>query len=165
MNASMNKEQRAGLLQEPELGFGEPWQAEAFATALQLSRGGVFSWTEWVDAFSSTIASQPLRDGESVGDAYYRQWMTTLESMLGTRLCVSEHIVSERQALWHSAYLNTRHGDPVALPNASRAAESSGHEHDHAGHHHHNHHAASDGSSARRIVPRPAAVITARAIK
>lgn len=143
--------------QEPELGFGEPWQAEAFATALQLSRAGVFTWSEWVEAFSGTISSEPMRAGEAVGDAYYRQWMSTLEAMVGERLCVSETEVSDRQALWHSAYLNARHGDPVSLDNATKAAPAAD---EHPDHHHHHH--SGDKTGVKRPVPKPAVAVRNR---
>jgi nitrile hydratase accessory protein len=154
MNTStLNERPLGAAIQEPEVGFGEPWQAEAFATTLQLSRAGVFTWTEWVEAFSATITREPERDGESIGDAYFRQWMTTLEVMLGRTLCVSEASVNARQALWWLAYLNTRHGEPVKLANA--------HEHKHpASHHTHVHsHGPRDG---KRPTPCPATVIPAR---
>jgi nitrile hydratase accessory protein len=122
---------------------------------LQLSRAGVFTWTEWVEAFSATITREPERDGESIGDAYFRQWMTTLEAMLGRTVCVSEASVNERQALWRLAYLNTRHGEPVKLANAHQH----GHEHP-ASHHTHVHaHGPRDG---KRPTPCPATVIPAR---
>jgi nitrile hydratase accessory protein len=138
-----------GISEAPQVAFDEPWQAEAFATAVQLSRAGVFTWPEWVSAFSETIATQPQRDDESVGDAYYRQWMSTLENLLGSVLCLSGETVGARQALWHAAYLATPHGQPVALSNVKASAgnalsdtheRSHDHHHDHEHRHHHRHH-------------------------
>lgn len=130
--------------EEPEMAFGEPWQAEAFATALQLSQNGVYSWSEWVEAFATTIREQPQQPGESLGEAYYRQWLTTLEMMLQHKALVSEQDVEDRQALWHLAYLHTPHGQPVQLdrvahiidPCSTLKGVQDGHDH----HHHHHHH-------------------------
>lgn len=143
----------------PDIAFDEPWQAEAFATAVQLSRSGVFTWSEWVAQFSTTIAREPQRDGESIGDAYYRQWMTALEALLATSLCLSGQTVTARQAAWHAAYLSTPHGQPVALSNAVQTDD----DHEHDGHHHHaHHHHHSHDGAMMRPVPRPAAVVPAR---
>ncbi|TKI02919.1 nitrile hydratase accessory protein, partial [Martelella alba] len=95
--------------EEPEMVFGEPWQAEAFATALQLSRNGAYSWSEWVQTFSGIIRSQPQRAEESAGEAYYRQWLAALEALLREKALLSGEDVDERQALWYLAYLNTPH--------------------------------------------------------
>ena len=144
------------VLNEPEVIFHEPWQAEAFATTVHLSRSGLFTWPEWVEQFSAVIAREPAMDGETTGAAYYRQWMSALEKMLARTVCLSDQVVTNRQALWHTAYLNTPHGQPVALSNAGDA-----HDHDHA-HHHHQAHTHSHDPHARRPTPRPAAVVPAR---
>lgn len=159
-----------GVSEAPAVAFDEPWQAEAFATAVQLSRAGMFSWSEWVSTFSKTIASQPQRDDESVGDAYYRQWMSTLEIFLGSVLCLSGETVGARQALWHAAYLATPHGQPVALTNVKTGAGHEGldahehaHEHAHAhdGHHGHHHH-HDHGRHAARPIPLPVKIVPGR---
>ena len=155
----------------PEVAFDEPWQAEAFATAVQLSRAGLFTWTEWVSTFSSVIAAQPATDGEDIGSAYYRQWMCALEKMIESSLCISDDVVSERQALWHAAYLSTPHGQPVALANVKHKKQVDAlHTHEHIGghdhahddhdqdhthdHHHHHHH-----GNAKHVVPKPITVV------
>jgi len=38
--------------------FAEPWQAQAFALALQLHEQGAFTWTEWAAALSEHHAER-----------------------------------------------------------------------------------------------------------
>ena len=35
--------------------FSEPWHANLFALTISLSESGVFSWPEWVSAFSGIL--------------------------------------------------------------------------------------------------------------
>lgn len=100
--------------------FGAPWHAQAFALAVLLHRQGRFTWAEWVAAISEEIARDPARPGESTGDAYYRQWLATLE-----RLCTRDRLtdateLDARTEQWRRAYLGTPHGQPVRLENAAR---------------------------------------------
>ena len=45
------------LLPRDEAGpvFAEPWQAQAFALAVQLSAAGHFTWTEWTTALGDQL--------------------------------------------------------------------------------------------------------------
>jgi nitrile hydratase accessory protein len=98
--------------------FAEPWQAHAFACAIQLSRNGLFTWTEWVQAFSAEIASHPAQPGEASESAYYRQWLATLERLVCLKAPVGETEIEARAEIWRRAYLNTPHGRPVELRHA-----------------------------------------------
>jgi len=66
--------------------FEEPWQARSFAMTLQLSESGVFTWREWADALSQTIAdrekSEPIRDATG----YYTAWQASLENLVQKKL-------------------------------------------------------------------------------
>lgn len=46
--------------------FAEPWQAQAFAMAVQLHQQGAFTWTEWAAALSDE-----LKGAEDDGSHYY----------------------------------------------------------------------------------------------
>src|SRR5258708_34440538 len=59
--------------------FEAPWQAQAFALVVQLSKTGHFGWDEWVRVFSQEIARSPSRAAESENATYYRQWLDALE--------------------------------------------------------------------------------------
>lgn len=102
-------------------GFAEPWQAQAFACALQLSRRGLFGWREWVDAFGAEIAANPARPGESAEAAYYRQCLDTLERLVCLTGRIDAREIAERAEQWRQAYLDTPHGQPVELRAATGA--------------------------------------------
>jgi nitrile hydratase accessory protein len=113
--------------------FAEPWMAQAFACAVHLSRRGLFTWNEWVDVFSAEIKAHPQQPGEAANAAYYRQWLTALETIVGLKGAASTAEISERQETWRQAYLNTPHGQPVELQRAAATPSAAVH------HHHHDH--------------------------
>ena len=115
-------------------GFAEPWMAQAFACAIQLSRQGLFTWSEWVEVFSAEIKAHPAQRGETSDATYYRQWLAALETMVGLKGAASAAEIAERQETWRQAYLNTPHGQPVELRNARSAPAVAAH---HDGHHQH----------------------------
>lgn len=95
--------------------FAEPWQARAFACAVELSRRGLYSWREWVEALSAEIASHPATAGEDAGAAYHRQWLATLEKLTAAKAAASAAEIDAREDEWRRAYLNTPHGQVVKL--------------------------------------------------
>lgn len=117
--------------------FAEPWQAQAFATSVQLSRRGIFSWADWVSVFSAEIARHPQRADEESDTAYYRQWLAALETILAERGVLNPAEIAETQEHWRRSYLHTPHGQPIEfrrdLHDASEgAAEGGDHDHHHA---------------------------------
>jgi nitrile hydratase accessory protein len=148
--ASADLSQAEALLGRAEgSGFAEPWQAEAFACTLQLSRQGLFPWAEWVEVFSVEIKTHPARPDESDNAAYYRQWLAALETLLAHKGVASGDEIAARQEAWRQAYLNTPHGQPVELAHDAKPPAAPGHHHhhdhdhpddrDHHGHDHHGH--------------------------
>jgi nitrile hydratase accessory protein len=100
--------------------FDEPWQAQAFACAIHLSQRGLFTWAEWSEVFGATIKQDPARPRESHNDAYFRQWLAALEKIVEIKQATSQAEIEIRQEAWREAYLNTPHGAPVELANATR---------------------------------------------
>jgi nitrile hydratase accessory protein len=120
----------------PEAGFDEPWQLEAFSAVVALTRQGLFTWSQWVEVFSTVIADQPQRVDESVTQAYYRQWSSALETVLEQHAGLTRAEIERRHEGWHAAYLGTPHGQPVVLENQAMAqgcppARHDDHHHDH----------------------------------
>ena len=115
--------------------FAEPWMAQAFACAVHLSRQGLFTWAEWVDVFSAEIKAHPQQPGEAANAAYYRQWLSALETIVGLKGAASTTEISERQETWRQAYLNTPHGQPVELHHAGASSVATAHHHRHHDHH------------------------------
>ena len=61
--------------------FAEPWQAQAFALALELHGAGAFTWTEWAQALADELARDPQDDG----GRYYEHWVAALEALSARR--------------------------------------------------------------------------------
>ncbi|HCB0503645.1 TPA: nitrile hydratase accessory protein [Klebsiella variicola subsp. variicola] len=99
--------------------FDKPWQAKAFSLIVHLHRAGLFPWAEWVRTFSEAIKAAPAQPGESVNDAYYRQWATAMENMITALHLTAPDDIARRTQEWRLAYINTPHGQPIVLANAS----------------------------------------------
>ena len=108
--------------------FEGPWQAQAFAMVVRLNATGLFGWDEWVKTFSEEITRSPALPDESSSQTYYRQWIAALEKLLVTQGVLSEGDAEVRALMWRDAYVNTPHGQPVELGNASCPP---GHSHGH----------------------------------
>ena len=91
--------------------FAEPWQAQAFALAVQLSAEGAFTWPEWAQALGAELASDPEDDG----GRYYEHWVAALERLATARGMAGATELWRRKIEWAEAYLRTPHGRPVEL--------------------------------------------------
>jgi nitrile hydratase accessory protein len=92
--------------------FEEPWQAQAFALALQLHAQGAFTWTEWAAALSARLAAAGSADDP---ERYYEHWLGALEDLVTGRDLASQDALSARKHAWEDAYAHTPHGKPVEL--------------------------------------------------
>jgi nitrile hydratase accessory protein len=90
--------------------FAEPWQAQAFAMAVQLHRQGVFTWTEWAAALSAE-----LKGSEDNGSHYYEHWQRALEGLVMARGLAGSSELHDRKHAWEDAFRRTPHGQPVEL--------------------------------------------------
>jgi len=68
--------------------FAEPWQAQAFALAVNLSEAGWFTWPEWAAALGKLVAAKGLAEPAAL---------------------------LARKEEWAEAYRSTPHGKPVEL--------------------------------------------------
>ncbi|KPX23598.1 hypothetical protein ALO71_02951 [Pseudomonas amygdali pv. dendropanacis] len=109
--------------------FEQLWQAQAFSLVVHLHQAGLFPWADWVGIFSEQIKASPAQRGESLNDAYYRQWGAALETLVERLGLCGQDAISQRAGEWCQAYLNTPHGQPVSLVNATSPPA-------HAHHHH-----------------------------
>ena len=92
--------------------FAEPWQAHAFALALQLHAQGAFAWTEWADTLSQRLkAAGPDDDGSR----YYEYWLDALETLVTGKQLAEPAALADRKRAWAEAYRRTPHGKPVEL--------------------------------------------------
>lgn len=99
--------------------FDKPWQSQAFALVVSMHKAGLFRWKDWAETFTAEIDAAPALPGESVNDAYYRQWVAALEKMVASLGLVADGDVSSRAQEWRQAYLNTPHGKPILLAHGS----------------------------------------------
>ena len=95
--------------------FAEPWQAQAFAIAVELSRRGAFTWGEWAETLAAVLREATARGTPDDGSHYYEHWLVALE-----RLCLGKGLTTlsaldGRTHAWEEAYRRTPHGKPVEL--------------------------------------------------
>ena len=91
--------------------FAEPWQAQAFALAVELSAAGAFTWPEWAAALAAELAGDPTDDGAR----YYQHWVAALERLAAAKGLSAAPELARRKADWADAYRRTPHGKPVEL--------------------------------------------------
>jgi nitrile hydratase accessory protein len=83
-NAALNQLIEAARL-DPDHVFSAPWEARAFAIALQLSRSGYFTWDEFRDRLIAEVRASDrirARDGTSDHGEYYDHFLHALEKLL-----------------------------------------------------------------------------------
>jgi nitrile hydratase accessory protein len=96
--------------------FKAPWEAQAFAMALELHRRGVFTWREWAGTLAEEIAHAKTHHEWDDGSHYYERWLAALETLVARKQVVGEADLSRRVDAWDAAARATPHGQPVVLP-------------------------------------------------
>lgn len=95
--------------------FAEPWQAQAFALAVRLSRQGHFTWTEWAATLSDELKLDAARGEADDGSRYYHCWLAALERLVIAKGLSNSEALSAQKDAWADAYRHTPHGKPVVL--------------------------------------------------
>ncbi|MHB8730646.1 MAG: nitrile hydratase accessory protein [bacterium] len=95
--------------------FAEPWQAQAFALAVNLSDQGYFTWKEWSAALAAELKAAADRGEPDDGSQYYRHWLTALERLVTAKGLADPRAMLARKDAWAEAYRRTPHGKPVEL--------------------------------------------------
>lgn len=98
--------------------FAAPWQAQAFATVLQLHEAGVFTWAEWAEALGAEIKAAQAGGDPDRGDTYYQHWLAALEALVQSKQLVtfSELVASQSQAAAAAAHHDhIARREPVAI--------------------------------------------------
>ena len=95
--------------------FAEPWQAQAFAIAVQLSAAGHFTWTEWTTALGEQLQAAVKRGEPDDGSRYFEHWITALEQLATDKKLTDQTALNERKEAWADSYRHTPHGQPVEL--------------------------------------------------
>ena len=95
--------------------FNEPWEAQAFALAVELNRQGLFTWKEWAGALADEIRAARDAGRPDRGDTYYQHWTRALTRLVATKGEITPAELEDRTDRWRRAYLATPHGQPVEL--------------------------------------------------
>lgn len=77
--------------------FAEPWQATAFALAVQLSAEGHFTWKEWAAALADELKAAAERGEPDDGSRYYQHWLAALERLVVEKGLSDEAALSARR--------------------------------------------------------------------
>ncbi len=114
-----------GALPHDEEGpvFAEPWQARAFALAVELRQAGIFDWSQWSALLGEEILRAQNEGDPDLGDSYYEHWLRTLQRLAQEKGLVSEENLHSRREAWREAARNTPHGEPIHLEAAARALD------------------------------------------
>jgi nitrile hydratase accessory protein len=88
--------------------FAEPWEAQAFAMAVQLNEAGLFTWGEWAATLGAELRVEPERP-------YYQCWLAALERLVEAKGLVSGSERLARIDAWDRAARATPHGQPILL--------------------------------------------------
>ena len=99
--------------------FAEPWQAHAFAMAVQLHERGLFTWPEWAAALTAEIragqATGQIDAGDDDGRLYYTHWLNALEKLVIARQVGTPEQIHALEHAWEAAAERTPHGQPIVL--------------------------------------------------
>jgi nitrile hydratase accessory protein len=95
--------------------FAEPWQATAFALAVQLSAEGHFTWKEWAATLADELKVAAEHGEADDGSRYYHCWLAALERLVVTKGLSDSAALLARKEAWADAYRHTPHGKPVEL--------------------------------------------------
>jgi len=102
--------------------FAEPWQAQAFALAVNLSDQGHFTRKEWAAALAEELRAAADRGEPDDGSRYYEHWLAALERLVAAKGLTEASALLARKEAWTDAYRRTPHGRPVELPKATGMA-------------------------------------------
>ena len=97
--------------------FSAPWEAQAFAIAVELHKRGNFKWSEFSDALSKELLAA---GSNQTGEDYYQHWLTALEKLAIAKGLTTEPERLARQVAWAHAAQATPHGEPILLDQIAR---------------------------------------------
>ncbi len=101
--------------------FEAPWQAQAFALAVNLSEAGHFTWKEWAETLAAELQAAADRGEPDDGSHYYNHWVAALERLATRKGLTDVGALLDRKEAWADAYRHTPHGKPVELRNARKS--------------------------------------------
>ena len=82
---------------------------------VRLSETGLIDWSDWTRAFGATLARHGTKKDLNGGEDYFNAWLETLETLLIERGVANDIEMRALKKEWTRAYIETPHGQPVAL--------------------------------------------------
>ena len=95
--------------------FREPWEAHAFAMAVQLHEQGLFTWPQWAATLAEEIERAQAAGDPDTGETYYHHWLAALERLVASSGAVSSGEQERTREAWRRAAERTAHGQPIEL--------------------------------------------------
>jgi nitrile hydratase accessory protein len=95
--------------------FRAPWEARAFAMAMALYQGGLFTWPEWTATLADEIGRAQAAGDPDTGETYYRHWLLALERLVAAKGAAAPAALARARTAWRRAAARTPHGTPIAL--------------------------------------------------
>ena len=95
--------------------FREPWEAQAFAMALALHEGGLFTWPQWAATLADEIRRAQAAGDPDTGETYYRHWLAALERLVAEKGVADAATLTRYRDAWDHAADRTPHGQPIEL--------------------------------------------------
>jgi nitrile hydratase accessory protein len=95
--------------------FRAPWEANAFAMAVALHAGGVFTWNEWATTLAEEIRKAQAAGDPDTGDTYYLHWLAALERITAEKAVTTPELLARYYKAWDHAADRTPHGTPIEL--------------------------------------------------
>jgi nitrile hydratase accessory protein len=100
---------------EGEPVFREPWEAHAFAMAVQLHEQGLFTWPQWATTLAEEIERAQAAGDPDTGETYYHHWLAALERLVSESGAASAADQERTREAWRRAAERTPHGAPIEL--------------------------------------------------
>ena len=80
--------------------FAEPWQAQAFATVVELIESGLIGQKEWADRLGREFRGAEERGEFNTGERYYDYWLMALERLVVEKKLMGwEELAKERETI------------------------------------------------------------------
>lgn len=95
--------------------FAAPWEAKAFAMALDLHKRGQFEWSEWCDTLGAEIKEAQAGGDPDLGDTYYLHWLSALEKLVAAKNIVGADALQAAKEDWRAADEHRGFGEAPVL--------------------------------------------------
>lgn len=95
-------------MNEPEVPFDHPWQAQLFAITLALNESGHFTWAEWSREFGPRVKHTET-------ERYWEVWSEALVALLEARGMTDSAKIEALKLQWQASARVTPHGQPIEL--------------------------------------------------